>query len=197
MDDNEHKNPTGSNIIEAFEDLASLSKSGDPVYFHYSGMCWHIYHNRYHWVVDSDFACLTITILFSLRMTGHGGKLRDQSGDESDGYDETIIPVDYDTYGQIRDDTLYKKLIGVMRSGVNLTCVMDCCHSGTVLDLPYKYVANGSSTEMTLDDDANLDLLQQLAADLELEGRWLLPCIGVLLFMALIAIVIWLFVGRA
>jgi len=130
-------------------------------------------------------------------VSGHGGKLRDLNGDEKDGYDETVIPVDYDTYGQIRDDTLYKKLIGAMRSGVNLTCVMDCCHSGTVLDLPYKFVANGSTTEMALDDDANLNLLQEFAADLELEGRWLLPCIGVLLLMALIAIVLWLFLGRA
>lgn len=115
------------------------------------------------------------------------------NGDESDGYDETIIPVDYGTYGQIRDDVLYKKLIGSMRSGVNLTCVMDCCHSGTVLDLPYKYVANGSSTQMTLDEDSDLDLLQQMAADLELEGRWLMPCIVTLLLLVLIAVVLWLF----
>mmetsp|Transcript_4031 Transcript_4031/g.7926 ORF Transcript_4031/g.7926 Transcript_4031/m.7926 type:complete len:80 (+) Transcript_4031:52-291(+) len=39
MDDNESERPTGSNIIDAFKDLASLSKSGDAVYFHYSGEC--------------------------------------------------------------------------------------------------------------------------------------------------------------
>lgn len=37
MDDNYNESPTGSNITEAFKDLASMSKSGDAVYFHYSG----------------------------------------------------------------------------------------------------------------------------------------------------------------
>lgn len=27
--------------------------------------------------------------------SGHGGKLRDDDGDEKDGYDETLVPVDY------------------------------------------------------------------------------------------------------
>lgn len=39
MDDNENESPTGSNITDAFKDLASLSKSGDAVYVHYSGEC--------------------------------------------------------------------------------------------------------------------------------------------------------------
>ncbi|KAJ3252163.1 Ca(2+)-dependent cysteine protease, partial [Borealophlyctis nickersoniae] len=37
--------------------------------------------------------------------SGHGGYLEDDDGDEDDGWDETICPVDYDTEGQIRDDT--------------------------------------------------------------------------------------------
>ena len=27
--------------------------------------------------------------------SGHGGRVRDTSGDEEDGYDETLIPVDF------------------------------------------------------------------------------------------------------
>ena len=36
--------------------------------------------------------------------SGHGGQVRDTSGDEADGYDETIIPCDHKRAGQITDD---------------------------------------------------------------------------------------------
>jgi hypothetical protein len=94
--------------------------------------------------------------------SGHGGKLRDENGDEDDGYDETLVPVDYGTAGQIRDDDLFQALVSRMPQGVLLTCLMDCCHSGTVLDLPYKYVADGEQTEMSFDGNFDLEKLQQL-----------------------------------
>ena len=80
--------------------------------------------------------------------SGHGGKLVDDDGDEADGYDETLVPLDYQTNGQIRDDELYTTLIGAMKKGVTLTCIMDCCHSGTILDLPYRFKADGVQTQM-------------------------------------------------
>lgn len=95
--------------------------------------------------------------------SGHGGKIKDDSGDEDDGYDETLVPVDYNTAGQIRDDELFKTLVANMPEGVLLTCLMDCCHSGTVLDLPYKYAADGQQTEMTFDGKFDIAHLQNLA----------------------------------
>lgn len=83
-----------------------------------------------------------------LHYSGHGGKLRDDNGDESDGYDETLIPLDYEQSGQIRDDDLLKYLVLQFKSGVFVTSLMDCCHSGTVLDLPYNFKADGNQTEM-------------------------------------------------
>lgn len=59
--------------------------------------------------------------------SGHGGKLRDEDGDEEDGFDETLVPLDYHEAGQIRDDTLYKELVGALPTGVVMTSVMDCC----------------------------------------------------------------------
>jgi len=95
--------------------------------------------------------------------SGHGGRLRDDGNDEADGYDETLIPVDYQTAGQIRDDDLYLNLVGAMPEGVQLTCLMDCCHSGTVLDLPYKFIADGSQEEMVLDEEFNFEKFDHLA----------------------------------
>lgn len=66
--------------------------------------------------------------------------------DEDDGYDETLIPVDYASAGQIRDDDLYESLVSAMPEGSTLVSLMDCCHSATVLDLPYKYQATSDNS---------------------------------------------------
>jgi hypothetical protein len=94
--------------------------------------------------------------------SGHGGKVRDDDGDEKDGYDETLVPLDYASKGQIRDDDLFKALIGPMPKGVVMTCVMDCCHSGTVLDLPYVFVADGEHEGMEIPADFDFSQLQGL-----------------------------------
>jgi len=47
---------------------------------------------------------------------------------KDDGYDETLIPVDFHKAGQIRDDDLLKVLVHPMKAGVTMTCLMDCCH---------------------------------------------------------------------
>lgn len=94
--------------------------------------------------------------------SGHGGKVVDEDGDEKDGYDETLIPVDYATNGQIRDDDLFQVLVGSMPRGVTMTCLMDCCHSGTVLDLPFHFVADGEQEEMTVPQDFDFGTLMTL-----------------------------------
>lgn len=102
--------------------------------------------------------------------SGHGGKIRDESGDEADGYDETLVPLDYESAGQIRDDDLFQALVGEMPAGVTVTCIMDCCHSGTVLDLPYHFVADGDATStpanMSIPDDYDFAKLTALATKL-------------------------------
>jgi len=46
------------------------------------------------------------------------------SGDEDDGYDETLIPVDFQSAGQIVDDDILKILVKPMRAGVTCTVLM-------------------------------------------------------------------------
>lgn len=80
-----------------------------------------------------------------LHYSGHGGRVPDRDGDEDDGYDETLIPVDFKSAGQIVDDEIFKVLVRAMPAGVNVTVLMDCCHSGTALDLPYSVNATESA----------------------------------------------------
>ncbi len=74
-----------------------------------------------------------------LHYSGHGSYQRDKSGDEKDGQDELICPVDFKF---ISDDTLYTIMQNVSPN-VNMYIVMDCCFSGTNIDLPYLYSVNG------------------------------------------------------
>jgi hypothetical protein len=78
-----------------------------------------------------------------LHYSGHGGQLEDSTGDEEDGYDETIMPLDFQKNGQIIDDDLHNILVEPLKAGVRLTLIFDCCHSGTVLDLPFIYSTRG------------------------------------------------------
>jgi hypothetical protein len=63
--------------------------------------------------------------------SGHGTHLKDLDGDETDGLDEALCPVDMMTGSFIIDDDLRQVLDG-LPDQVSLTCFMDCCHSGTI-----------------------------------------------------------------
>mmetsp|Transcript_21608 Transcript_21608/g.47012 ORF Transcript_21608/g.47012 Transcript_21608/m.47012 type:complete len:690 (-) Transcript_21608:222-2291(-) len=80
-------------------------------------------------------------ILF-FHFSGHGGQVPDKTGHEVDGYNETIIPLDYQRNGQITDDVLWGGLVYNLPEGARITALMDMCHSGTGLDLPYDYNVN-------------------------------------------------------
>jgi hypothetical protein len=114
-----------------------------------------------------------------IHYSGHGDGLKDDNGDEVDGQDECLCPVDYNfakpDYGFIRDDELNRILVTGLPDGVKLRVVFDCCHSGSALDLPYRQIRgkkfaqeNSHSTERDIvfisgcrDDqtsaDANID----------------------------------------
>ncbi len=79
-----------------------------------------------------------------LHYSGHGSQIKDTNGDEKDGMDEFIVPIDYFTNGsRIIDDELYNLIMHV-NDNVPLFVVVDCCCSGTILDLnnSYGYVNN-------------------------------------------------------
>lgn len=72
-----------------------------------------------------------------LHYSGHGGFLRDRNGEELDGRDECIFPVDLN---MIADDELRMILVDRLPANIKLRCVFDCCNSGTGIDLNYRYV---------------------------------------------------------
>ncbi|KAL5351463.1 Ca(2+)-dependent cysteine protease [Pseudogymnoascus australis] len=91
--------------------------------------------------------------------SGHGGQTEDLDGDEEDGNDEVIYPVDFRQAGHIVDDTLHSVLVSPLPPGVRLTAIFDSCHSGSALDLPYIYSTRGVLKEPNLAKEAGMGLL--------------------------------------
>lgn len=104
-----------------------------------------------------------------LHYSGHGTKIRDDDhNEESDGFDEALCPRDFKSAGMIRDDDLYDILVKGCPDGVHVVSLMDCCHSGTIMDLPYIFKADGAQTEMMLDPEMNIEaFVQQITGKLK------------------------------
>jgi hypothetical protein len=66
------------------------------------------------------------------QFAGHGTQLPDEDGDDdSDDQDEALCPIDFDDGQFVIDDDI-KEIFAALPAGVNLTCFIDCCHSGTI-----------------------------------------------------------------
>lgn len=111
-----------------------------------------------HWLVKDAQPDDSLLIHFS----GHGGRTPDLDGDEDDGYDDVIYPVDYRVAGHIVDDDMHAIMVRPLRPGVRLTAIFDSCHSGTALDLPYIYSTQGVLKEPNLAKEAAQDLFSAI-----------------------------------
>jgi hypothetical protein len=74
--------------------------------------------------------------------SGHGSWIRDYNGDEVDGRDEVIVPLDYERTGFLSDDIINQAPKGA-RSDCRVVALFDSCHSGSVLDLQYRFNVPG------------------------------------------------------
>lgn len=108
-----------------------------------------------HWLVKDARSNDSLFFHYS----GHGGQTKDLDGDEEDGYDEVIYPVDFRQVGHITDDEMHRIMVTPLQAGVRLTAIFDSCHSGTALDLPYIYSTQGMLKEPNLAKEAGQGLL--------------------------------------
>ncbi|KAK4135943.1 hypothetical protein BT67DRAFT_440823 [Trichocladium antarcticum] len=95
-----------------------------------------------------------------LHYSGHGGQTEDLDGDEDDGSDEVIYPLDHKQAGHIVDDDIHLLVVKPLSPGVRLTAIFDSCHSGSVMDLPYIYSTKGVLKEPNLAKEAGQGLLE-------------------------------------
>ncbi|KAI0033065.1 peptidase C14, caspase domain-containing protein, partial [Vararia minispora EC-137] len=96
--------------------------------------------------------------------SGHGGQTKDLDGDEADGYDEVIYPVDFKQAGHIVDDMMHDIMVRPLPPGCRLTAIFDSCHSGSALDLPYIYSTEGKIKEPNLAAEAGQGLLSAVSS---------------------------------
>lgn len=106
----------------------------------------------FHWLVQGAEAGDSLFFHYS----GHGTSVADDNGDEADGKDEALVPCDYSSGGLIRDDEAFQHLVGPLKEGALLTCVLDCCHSGTILDLPYMFKADSQGAQAAAEGHAGM-----------------------------------------
>jgi hypothetical protein len=74
--------------------------------------------------------------------SGHGAQIRDTNGDEASGFDDVIVPSDFQGRGFLVDDDLYR-FINLIKCRAVL--LFDSCHSGTVCDLPWSFECKPAS----------------------------------------------------
>lgn len=100
--------PNKSRMVEGLNWLVQDARAGDQLFFQYSG---------------------------------HGSQMTDTTGREPTGLSDCICPLDCNKPWPehiILDTEIHHLLYDQLPDGVQLTCVFDCCHSGTVANLDRK-----------------------------------------------------------
>lgn len=120
--------------------------------------------------------------------SGHGSYVEDKNMDEmatkddKNNYDEALVPLDYETNGLIIDDVLFNEFVRKIPKSCTLFSLIDACHSGTALDLPYVYRSTSDKIEEHYNSKYENDLAKiikisgcydsQTSADAHLENKY-------------------------
>lgn len=88
-----------------------------------------------------------------LHYSGHGGQIPDVDGNRgAGGMDNTIVPVDFEQRGQLSSTLLHAHLVTRMAASCTLFIILDCCHSGTAVELPFVYRSDAAGQISLLDN---------------------------------------------
>ncbi|QIX01897.1 hypothetical protein AMS68_007414 [Peltaster fructicola] len=96
-----------------------------------------------------------------LHYSGHGGQVPSE-GYGSSGFSDTIVPVDFERGGQIPSNILHRTLVSSLPANSTLFIVLDCCHSGSALELPYVFRA---------DENGNVNMMDNVKTGMLLMGE--------------------------
>jgi len=101
-------------------------------------------------LINDSYNCSELFFHFS----GHGTNIADGNSDETDGRDECLVPSDYRN-GIITDDLLFEIIKGVK---CRLIILMDCCHSGSVLDLKHAFAYDYNKKDVIVEQTSRKDI---------------------------------------
>ena len=73
-----------------------------------------------------------------IHISSHGASVDDTDDSETDGEDEAIYAAD----GRLIIDDEIAALLRTFNVATKVVAIFDCCHSGTALDLPYRWITN-------------------------------------------------------
>lgn len=135
---------TTSNILERLEWLVDGALPGDVLFFHYSG------HGSQ--VINQDY---------------------NDPGFEIDGKDEIICPIDLNWRDKIIKDDDLKTIFNKVPENVNLTVILDCCHSGGGIDSSNAYQPSGQAAAEVINDPMNPNRARLLPMPADIANRGL------------------------
>lgn len=135
-----NQSATTANIKERLEWLVDGAQPGDVLYFHYSGHGSQVVASKY----DTDM--------------------------EPDGLDEIICPIDLDWRDHIIYDDDFRTIFNKVPTGVNLTVVLDCCHSGSGIDSKNIFQPGGLAKVVSIPKSPNKSRLLPMPPDIANRG---------------------------
>lgn len=104
--------------------------------------------------------------------SGHGSYVVDRNGDEvNDGYDECIVPYDYETQGMVLDDDVAYILTELGLKGVKVLMFFDSCFSGTMMKTAFGPLPNSSATMKTRTLLPSVDISSRFTPELKYPER--------------------------